>query len=1146
MTKLRFLFALLILTTPALSQTSSGTITGRVFDPTGNSVPNAEVMLKNEGTRDARSTVTAIDGGFVFTSVQPAKFTLTVQAGGFKQYQQRGLVLSASERLSAGNIELTVGATSDSITVNAETTPVQTTSQERSALLNDKQVATLVTRGRDFVSLLRVLPGVVGGGGSETLGNLGTPTIQGVRSEYNSINLDGVASNPRGFGTIDTPVNLDAIAEVKVLQSNYQAEYGKSAGSVINAVTKSGTREFHGSGYYYKRHEQWNANDFFRNRNGLGIARYRYSTIGYNVGGPVYIPNKFNTEKNKLFFFFSQEILPNKRPSSLRTYTVPTALERQGNFSQTLEVNNVLIPIKDPVSGVNFPGNIIPASRINADTQKILNIFPAPNFLDRVTSGGRYNFITSDIVDNPVRQEILRVDYNINSKLRAYFRGTNMSVKQSGVSTPASPVQWAPYQVAYDTTNPNVGGNLTYTISPTLVNEFTMGTARWSEDQRFVDPADALKLQRKALGINIGQFHPENNPLNLVPGVSFGGVQSPPGIGFDGRFPMNNIVWSTSFSDGLSKIHKKHIMKFGIDVELGEYLQPHHSGSAQFAGTFDFGKNTNNPFDSNYAYSNALLGNFNSYAEASSRIDYQPYNKLVEWYAQDNWHVAKRLTLDYGMRFTYAMNQVWTKDVASNLYFNKYDFSKVPALYQPAKNAQGVRVAQNPVNGELLPAVFIGAFVPNSGNVANGVITAGTNGYPRSLSESPGLIFAPRLGFAYDVFGDGKTAIRGGVGVYYNTRSRSGLAGDMAFNPPQIFNPTQYYGNVQSFLNTAGVLFPSSMQRVLEPSPKMVTSYNMNFGIQRNIGFGTVLDVAYVNTLGRHLGQSRNLNLVPYGSRFLTQNFDSTTNTVLPDNFFRPYPGWANLPYTEFASTSSYHSLQVQANRRFSHGLQFGSVWTWSKAMDFTDAFDGGVAVYAPLRVWNYGKAGFDRTHIVTLNWLYDIPKATKLVKSSVVGFVLDNWQLAGIATFASGAPTGIGLNTTDGADITGGGDGARVVVLQNPALPKDQRTFDRWFDPAVFARPARGTVGNAPKDVFRGPGSNGFDLSFFKNFPIRERIGFQFRAEMYNAFNHTQFTGVDTAARFDATGKQVSATLGQVTSTASPRIMQFALRFSF
>ena len=353
MTKLRFLFALLILTTPALSQTSSGTITGRVFDPTGNSVPNAEVMLKNEGTRDARSTVTAIDGGFVFTSVQPAKFTLTVQAGGFKQYQQRGLVLSASERLSAGNIELTVGATSDSITVNAETTPVQTTSQERSALLNDKQVATLVTRGRDFVSLLRVLPGVVGGGGSETLGNLGTPTIQGVRSEYNSINLDGVASNPRGFGTIDTPVNLDAIAEVKVLQSNYQAEYGKSAGSVINAVTKSGTREFHGSGYYYKRHEQWNANDFFRNRNGLGIARYRYSTIGYNVGGPVYIPNKFNTEKNKLFFFFSQEILPNKRPSSLRTYTVPTALERQGNFSQTLEVNNVLIPIKDPVSGVN-------------------------------------------------------------------------------------------------------------------------------------------------------------------------------------------------------------------------------------------------------------------------------------------------------------------------------------------------------------------------------------------------------------------------------------------------------------------------------------------------------------------------------------------------------------------------------------------------------------------------------------------------------------------------------------------------------------------------------------------------------------------------------------------------------------------------
>jgi hypothetical protein len=316
--------------------------------------------------------------------------------------------------------------------------------------------------------------------------------------------------------------------------------------------------------------------------------------------------------------------------------------------------------------------------------------------------------------------------------------------------------------------------------------------------------------------------------------------------------------------------------------------------------------------------------------------------------------------------------------------------------------------------------------------------------------------------------------------------------------------------------------------------------------VQRDIGFRTVLDVAYVGSLGRHLYQRRDLNTLPYGARFLPQNQDPTTGRPLPDNFLRPYQGFGSVGYLEPASNSSYHSLQVQANRRFSRGVQFGAAWTWSKAMNYTDGDTGTVATYAPLRVWNYGKAGHDRTHILVVNWLWDLPRASALWNNVAVRSVFDNWQVSGIASFQSGTPLGIGLSTTDAADITGGGDGARVVVLDNPILPKGERTIQRHFRTEVFARPAQGTWGNAPRDVIRGPGLNSWDISLFKNFPVTEAARFQFRWELYNAFNHAQFQGVDTTARFDPAGTQVNGRFGALTSTGPGRVMQGSLRFSF
>ena len=322
----------------------------------------------------------------------------------------------------------------------------------------------------------------------------------------------------------------------------------------------------------------------------------------------------------------------------------------------------------------------------------------------------------------------------------------------------------------------------------------------------------------------------------------------------------------------------------------------------------------------------------------------------------------------------------------------------------------------------------------------------------------------------------------------------------------------------------------------------------IQLGVQRNIGFATVLDVAYVGSVARNLMWQRNINQVPYGANFAAANQDpSNPGRPLPINFYRPYPGYGTISYREFAGSSNYHSLQTQANRRFAKGLQFGFSWTWSKLMNFAEGNFNDVATYAPLRAWNYGKGGFDRTHNVNINYAWDLPRASSMWNNGLVRTVLDGWQLSGITTFMSGAPLGVSLATTDNADIAGGGDGVRTVMLANPVLPKSEQKLTRFFNTEAFGRPATGSFGNAPKDVFRGPGINNWDASLMKNIGLpMEGHRLQFRAEFYNVFNHTQFSDVDTAARFDVAGRQVNTRFGQLIAARSPRQIQFSLRYSF
>jgi hypothetical protein len=1125
-----------LLAWPVWAQTNAGTISGQVADAQGAAIAGADVVLTGEQTGVRTNTKSETNGDFIFPSIQPGKYQISVQASGFKRLDKNGLTLSSSERLAAGTLVLEVGSVNESITVSGEATPVQVSSQERSAVLNDKQMAYISTPGRDYMNMLKLLPGVSypDSSGANALGTTTPPNIGGMRTDYTNTNLDGVVANNRGVGSNENQINIDAVAEVKVLTSNFQAEYGKNAGAVINIVTKGGTQAFHGTGYWYKRHEGWNANNFINNSKGVSRDIYRYNTVGSNVGGPIWLGRHFNPEKDKLFFFFSQEYQPNRRPGGLQTLTTPTAQERQGDFSASS-----LKPV-DPQTGKAFANNVIPASRINADMQKLLNIFPAPN----VTGISSYNLVQTDTIEAPVHQELLRVDYNPTSKLRGYFRGVNAFVAQRGSNITANSNKWGVVQT-YDTTNPNVAANFTYLASPTLVNELSIGMSRWTEDQAIA--ADQLaKLQKDKLGINLGQLYPGNNPLNLVPAASFGGVQSPISIGYDSRFPMKDIVTAVSLADSVTKVLNTHTLKAGIYLENAEYLQAHTGGS--FTGSLNFAVTGNNPFDSKNPFSNALLGNFQTYQEINRRIDYDPINHTFEWYLQDNWKVNKHLTLDYGVRFTVDLPQVFKKDIGGNFDAAAYDRSRLPLLYTPGKDATGSRVAVDPLTGKTYPQAYIGLFVPGSGDYSSGSIAAGTKGYPRGFVESNGLLPAPRIGFAYDPFGDGKTAIRGGFGIILNARPRSGQQGDLSSNPPARYQPQIIDGNVNSITTTTGLISPSSFGRVLDRHLRELSTYSMSLGVQRSLGFNTVLDVAYVGNMGRHLGQEVNINQVPYGARFLPSSNDPTTNKPLPDDFLRPYYGYSTLPFYSDSGTSSYHSLQVQARRSFRNGLQFGMAYTWSKTMDYGDNYNSSLPTYNNWRYWSYGPAGFDRTQQLVANWVYDLPKASNYVRNPIVKYAFDNWQLSGIYAWVTGAPKGITLTLTDGADLTGGGDGNTVVMTGNARLSSGQN-FYRWFDTSMFRRPLlneRGSGAAATRDAIRGPGTNNWDLTFFKNVPVREKVSFQVRWEMYNAFNHTQFSDLDTDARFDVTGKQTNTQFGQITAARNPRIQQLSLRVSF